>query len=144
MKKMLCLSVLSAALVSCVGTKDFSVSTFPEGADITINGEYVGKSPVTTTIEQDKTLGIVARKSGYEIGSETISPVTSRFLSFIWTESDPKSKYIEEDSVAITMRKIPSPSTYTPSVMPKYTGGGGSTKASLPEPPALRPMPDLE
>ena len=144
MKKMLCLSVLSAALVSCVGTKDFTVTTFPEGADITINGEYVGKSPVTTTIEQDKTLGIVARKSGYEIGSETISPVTSRFLSFIWTESDPKSKFIEEDSVAITMRKIPSPSTYTPSVMPKYTGGGGSTKASLPEPPALRPMPDLE
>lgn len=144
MKKMLCLSVLSAALVSCVGTKDFTVTTFPEGADITINGEYVGKSPVTTTIEQDKTLGIVARKSGYEIGSETISPVTSRFLSFIWTESDPKSKYIEEDSVAITMRKSPSPSTYTPSVMPKYTGGGGSTKASLPEPPALRPMPDLD
>ena len=144
MKKMLCLSVLSAALLSCVGTKDFTVTTFPEGADITINGEYVGKSPVTTTIEQDKTLGIVARKSGYEIGSETISPVTSRFLSFIWTESDPKSKFIEEDSVAITMRKIPSPSTYTPIVMPKYTGGGGSTKASLPEPPALRPMPDLD
>lgn len=144
MKKLLCLSVLSAALVSCVGTKDFTVNTFPEGADITINGDYVGKSPVTTEIEQDKTLGIVARKSGYQIGSETISPVTSRFLSFIWTESDPKSKYIEEDSVAITLKKIPTPATYTPSVMPKYTGGGGSTKASLPEPPALRPLPELD
>ena len=144
MKKLLCLSVLSAALVSCVGTKDFTVNTFPEGADITINGDYVGKSPVTTEIAQDKTLGIVARKSGYEIGSETISPVTSKFLSFVWTESDPKAKYIEEDSVYITLKKIPTPATYTPSVMPMYTGGGGSTRAVLPEPPALRPMPELD
>lgn len=144
MKRPLCLSAFALFLVSCVGTKEFTVNTFPEGADITINGEFVGKSPVTTEIKQDKTLGIVAYKSGYEVGSETISPVSSPFLSFIWTESDPKSKYIEEDSVTISMKKIPEPSTYVPRQMPRYSGGGGSTKAVLPEVPELRPMPDLD
>lgn len=144
MKNVLCLAGTLLLLVSCVGTKDFTVTTYPEGADITINGDYVGKSPVTTEIAQDKTLGIVARKSGYEIGAETITPTTSKFLSFVWTENDPKAKYIEEDSVAIALRKIPTPQSYTPSEMPKYTGGGGSTKASLPEVPALRPMPELD
>ncbi len=144
MKTPLSLSCLALLLVSCVGTKEFTVNTFPESADISINGQYVGKSPVTTEINQDKTLGIIAHKSGYEVASETISPVSSKFLSFIWTESDPKSKYIEEDSVSITMKKIQTASSYTPSTMPAYTGGGGSTSAAIPEPPALRPMPDLD
>lgn len=144
MKHPLCFSALALLLVACVGTKEFTVTTSPEGADISINGEFIGKSPVTTEIEQHKTLGIVAYKSGYEVASETISPVSDKFLSFIWTESDPKSKYIEEDSVAIQLRKIPEPSAYVPSVMPRYSGGGGSTKAVLPEAPALRPMPQLD
>lgn len=144
MNRSMLLSALAMLLVSCAGTKKFTVSTYPEGADITINGEPVGKSPVTTEIKQDKTLGIVARMPGYEIGTATISPTSSKFLSFVWTENDPKAKIIEEDSVQISMRKLATPATYKPSVLPKYTGGGGSTKASLPEPPALRPMPELD
>lgn len=144
MKSPLFLSVFALLLASCVGTKQFTVTTAPEGAEITINGKYVGLSPVTTEISQDKTLGIVAHKNGYEVASETISPVTSKFLSFIWTESDPKSKYIEEDSVYISMKKIQTPASYTPSVMPAYTGGGGPTSAVIPAPPELRPMPKLD
>lgn len=144
MKRLSGLSAVLLLLVSCVGTKDFTVITTPEGADISINGKPVGKSPVTTEIAQDKTLGIVAHKAGYEVASETIAPVKSRFLSFIWTESDPKAKYIEEDSVIILLKKIQTTETYTPSVMPKYTGGGGTTSAVIPAPPALRPMPDLD
>ena len=144
MKSALYFSALALSLVSCVGTKELTITTAPEGADITINGKFVGKSPLTTEIEQDKTLGIVAHKSGYEVASETISPVSSKFLSFIWTKSDPKSKYIEEDSVCISMKKIQTPASYTPSVMPAYTGGGGPTSAVIPEAPALRPMPDLD
>ena len=144
MKSAFFLPVVSLLLVSCVGPKELSIDTAPEGAEITINGEYVGKTPLVTTIAQDKTLGIVARKSGYEIGSETLVPASSPFLSFVWTENDPKAKYIEEDSVTIPLKKIPTPSSYTPSIMPKYTGGGGSTSAALPEVPALRPMPDLD
>lgn len=144
MKNACILSALTFMLVSCVGTKDFTVYTYPEGADISINGEAVGKSPVTTEINQDKTLGILARKPGYMIASETITPQTSKFLAFVWTKDDPKAKYIEEDSVHINLQKIPTPASYTPSTMPKYTGGGGSTSAVLPEPPSLRPMPEFD
>jgi hypothetical protein len=144
MKKMLCLSAVVLSLVSCVGTKPLTITTYPEGAEITINGEAVGKTPLTTEIAQDKTLGIVARKDGYEIGAATLSPVSSRFLSFIWTENDPKSKYIEEDSVTIALKKLRTTETYTPKAMPTYDGGGGSTKACLPEVPELRPMPELD
>ena len=144
MKNACILSALALMLVSCVGTKDFTVYTYPEGADISINGEAVGKSPVTTEINQDKTLGILARKPGYMIASETITPQTSKFLAFVWTKDDPKAKYIEEDSVHINLQKIPTPASYTPSTMPKYTGGGGSTSAVLPEPPSLRPMPEFD
>ena len=144
MKSPLFLSAFALLLVSCVGTKQFTVNTAPEGAEISINGKYVGNSPVTTEISQDKTLGIVAYKSGYEVTSATITPVTSKLLSFIWTESDPKSKYIEDDSVYISMKKIQTPESYTPSVMPAYTGGGGPTSAVLPKVPELRPMPRLD
>ena len=144
MKNALCLSALSMLFVSCVGAKNFTIYTNPEGAEVYINGEPVGQSPVTTEIAQDKTLGITVRKEGYQVGSATISPMTSRFLSFIWTESDPKSKYIEEDSVHINMQEIQTSQSYTPSVMPRYTGGGGSTSAALPEAPELRPMPKLD
>ena len=144
MKNACILSALAFMLVSCVGTKDFTVYTYPEGADISINGEAVGKSPVTTEIHQDKKLGILARKPGYMIASETITPQTSKFLAFVWTKDDPKAKYIEEDSVHINLQKIPAPASYTPSTMPRYTGGGGSTSAVLPEIPELRPMPELD
>lgn len=144
MKNACIFSALAFMLVSCVGTKDFTVYTYPEGAEISINGEAVGKSPVTTEINQDKTLGILARKPGYMIASETITPQTSKFLAFVWTKDDPKAKYIEEDSVHINLQKIPTPASYTPSTMPKYTGGGGSTSAVLPEPPSLRPMPEFD
>ena len=144
MKYAFLLSPVVFLCVSCVGTKDFSVHTFPEGADISINGEPIGKSPVTTEIKQDKALGIVARKPGYMVASETITPRTSNFLAFVWTKDDPKAKYIEEDSVHINLQKIPAPASYTPSTMPRYTGGGGSTSAVLPEIPELRPMPELD
>ena len=144
MKSPLYFSVLALFLASCAGTKDFSITTEPEGADISVNGKYVGKSNVEIEIEQDKTLGIVAHKSGYEVTSATITPVTSKFLSFIWTESDPKSKYIAEDSVHLTLRKLQTPASYTPRAMPPYTGGGGPTSAVVPAAPELRPMPRLD
>jgi hypothetical protein len=144
MKAILCATAVSLLLISCVGKKDLAINTYPEGAEITINGEVVGTTPLVTTVAQDKTLGIVARKPGYQIGVETISPVRSKFLSFIWTENDPKAKYIEEDSVEIPLEKFPEPKSYKPTQLPKYTGGGGSTSAALPEVPALRPIPELD
>lgn len=125
-------------LASCVGTKEFTVETYPEGADISINGKNVGKSPVTLEIAQDKSLGIVAYKPGYEVTSHTVETKTNGWLALIWTKSDPKAQYIEEDTVAIPMKKIQTVNTYKPSQLPEYTGGGGRTAPKAPE---LRPMP---
>lgn len=131
-------------LVSCIGTKEITIITAPEGADISVNGEYVGKSPVVTEIKQDKSIGIVARKAGYEIGTETLTPETSKFLAFVWTKNDPKAKYIKDDTVTIPLKEIKKPEHYTPMELPAYTGGQGVTTPSLPQPPALRPMPELD
>ena len=49
-----------------------------------------------------------------------------------------------ESQVHINLEKIQTTQSYTPSVMPRYTGGGGSTSAALPEVPELRPMPKLD
>lgn len=164
MKSTLYVSVLALFLVSCGGTKKFTIFTTPEGADITVNGEYVGRSEtminleddgeeagegrsawgIEINIEQDKTLGIVAHKSGYEVASATIRPITSKFLSFIWTESHSRSKRIAEDSVHLTLRKLQTPASYTPRAMPPYTGGGGPTSAVVPAAPELRLMPDFD
>ncbi len=144
MKASSCLPVLALLLLSCTGTKELSINTAPEGADITINGEYMGKTPLVTTIQQDKVLGIVARKEGYAINSATLTPTVSKLLSVIWTENDPKAKYIEEDSVNIPLMRLQSVSDYSASRLPAYTGGGGSTSSVLPEVPALRPMPKLD
>lgn len=137
LKRLLAVGV-SLLLASCVGTKEFTVETYPEGAEISINGKKVGTSPVTVEIKQDKNLGIVAFKPGYEVTSHTVSTQTSNLLALIWTKNDPKAQYIEEDSVEIPMKKIQTIQNYKPSTLPEYTGGGGRT---APQAPALRPMP---
>lgn len=129
---------VAVLLASCVGTKEFTVETYPEGAEISINGKKVGTSPVTVEIEQDKNLGIVAFKPGYEVTSHTVPTQTNSWLALLWTKNDPKAQYIEENSVAIPMKKIETIHSYKPSSLPTYTGGGGRTAPKAPE---LRPMP---
>lgn len=125
---------------ACVGSKDFTVRTQPEGAEISINGKVVGTSPVTLQIKQDKDLGIVAQKTGYQVAAETVPTKTNRWLGLIWTNSDPKAQYIEEDEIMIPMQKIASPRSYVPSVLPAYTGGEGRLGTSS-RPPELPPLP---
>lgn len=92
-------------------------------------------------IKQDKDLGIVATKPGYESAAHTVRTTSNWWLALLWTKHDPRARIIEEDEVTIPMQRIPSAEDYTPSSMPPYTGGGGRTtpKASVPE---LRPMPE--
>ncbi|MCQ2365444.1 MAG: PEGA domain-containing protein [Akkermansia sp.] len=120
MRNILTCLLLTLALVSCVGTKEFTVNTEPEGAEITLNGKPVGKSPVTLTIEQDKSLGFVARKDGYALGAATVHTQPHWFYSLLWTKSDPKARYIEEDEVTIPLRPIADAADYTPVRLPVY------------------------
>ncbi|MBR1981224.1 MAG: PEGA domain-containing protein [Akkermansia sp.] len=139
-----------SGLVSCYGTKDFTIRTSPEGARIAINGKDVGASPITVEIEQDKNLGIVAYKPGYTVASETVPTQTSTILSWIWTKDSPYAKYIEEDEILLPMRKIATVENYRPTTLEPYTGGGGRTapgrtdRGNSSAAPPLRDMPTLD
>lgn len=133
--------LLSLCVVSCVGSKEFTIHTHPEGAKISINGEpQPGETPMTVKISQDKDLGIVATKPGYELAAKTITTRSSWWLSLLWTKHDPRAQYIEEDEARLELRKIPSAADFRPSAIPPYTGGGGAT-APASAVPTLRPMP---
>ena len=137
---MLVCAAVCLCFASCVGTKKFTIHTQPEGALVAINGvPQEGKTPMTLEIKQEKDLGIVADKPGYESAAHTVSTRTNWWLSLLWTKSDPRAQYIEEDEVTIPLKKIPSADDFRPSAMPPYTGGGGRTAPA--EVPALRPMP---
>lgn len=137
---LLCCCVL---LASCAGTKNFTIRTAPEGADIAINGKPVGKSPLTLEVEQSKTLGIVAHKDGYELGSATVPTKPHWFLALLWTKNDPKAQVLTEDSVHIDMKKIPSTVDFRPVPLPAFAPPSGTFPERASEAPALRPMPEM-
>lgn len=118
---------MASGLVSCYGTKEFTIKTEPAGALITLNGKEVGTSNLTMEIEQSKDLGIVATKPGYQTAAKTVETKVNRFLSFIWTDESPYAKYIDEDGVTIPLQRIMTPETYSPTILDPYTGGGGRT-----------------
>lgn len=118
---------LVSGLVSCYGTKEFTIKTEPAGALITLNGKEVGTSNLTMEIEQCQDLGIVAEKPGYQAAATTVETKVNPFLSFIWTDESPYARYIDEDEVTIPLRRLMTPETYRPSTLEPYTGGGGRT-----------------
>lgn len=143
-------------LSSCYGPKEFTIKTTPPGATVSVNGTPLeGTTPLVTRIEQSKDLGIVVRKPGYKVASETVRTQPSFWLGLLWTQNDPWARYIEEDEVTIHLQRIAEPSTYTPSVLPPYTGDDGvtrdifaprgtkrSSKGQDEAPPKLSPLPD--
>ena len=132
-------AVVAAVLASCAGTKEFTIHTTPcDGATVHINGKLIeGTTPVTTEIAQDKDLGIVVEKEGYQVGSATICTQTSWWRSLLWTENDPLARYIEQDEVTIPMEKIRTVKTYTPTLLPTFNPPPAAIQAA----PSLRPLP---
>lgn len=136
MKMRLFAAAAVSLLVSCMGSKMFTIRTDPDGAHISINGNAVaGVTPITMKISQEKDLGIVATKPGYETGAKTVETRTSWWLALLWTKSDPRAQYIEEDEVQITLKKIPTVSEYRPSVLPPYNEGEKDKSGAPPLPP---------
>lgn len=137
--------VFCAALVSCVGQKQFTIETTPSGATVTINGRLIeGKTtPLIVDIKEDKDLGIVVEKPGYSVGAATVYTKTSWWRSLLWTENDPRARYIEEDSICIPMQPLRTNATYTPTILepfrfPEERGPLSDSKA-----PELRPLPKM-
>ena len=129
---------LGLSLISCVGTKKITIRTEPKGAEVSINGvPQEGKTPIEVEVSQKKDLGIVVSKPGYESTAYTVSTRTNWWLSLLWTKSDPRARFIEEDEVMIPMRRIPTLGNFRNSSMPPYIGERPATAA----PPPLRPEP---
>ncbi|MCC6547763.1 PEGA domain-containing protein [Candidatus Sumerlaeota bacterium] len=66
----------SCSLVSA-RTQRLTVSSTPDGAEVFVNGELVGTTPVQTKINRRDDSNIMIRKEGYK----TITKTTSRELS---------------------------------------------------------------
>lgn len=143
MKRLLPLLACCVLVASCAGTKNVTITTAPEGADIAINGKNVGRSPLTLELEQSKTLGIVAHKDGYELGTATVPTKAHWFLALLWTKDDPKAQLLTQDAVHIPMKKIPSAANFTPVPLPAFAPPAGTFPERESEVPALRPMPTL-
>lgn len=138
-------AVATALLASCVGQKAFTIITTPEGATVSINGKQQdGTTPLTTTIQQDKDLGIVVEKPGYQVESVTINTQTSWWRALLWTENDPNARYIEEDSVTIPLTPLRTNATYTPSILEPFRFPEEEHKPLNNSPiPELRPLPEM-
>lgn len=109
------------AAVSCTHeTKQLRIDTQPQGADVSVNGKYVGKSPVETEILQRHDQGITASKEGYENASSVLRTKRDTFLGLLWGKEDPRSNYIEEDQTSLILRPIPTINNYTPTEMPSF------------------------
>ncbi len=143
MKRLLPAALLALALSSCYGTKELTIITEPDGAQIAINGKpYAGvKTPMTVTVAQDKDLGITAMKPGYEVATKTVQTQTSTWGAILWNKHDPRAQYIEEDEVVIPMKKIPTAASFTPTSIPGYQPP--NRKGLQSSAPELRPMPQF-
>lgn len=148
--KKLLLGIVCVSLASCVAQKQFTVNTTPQGATVTINGKSIsGQTPVTTKIRENKDLGIVVEKPGYQVGSATVSTKTSWWRSLLWTENDPRARYIEEDEITIPLVPLKNNATYTPTTLEPFRSPADTGSESSYRPlndskaPALRDMPPM-
>ncbi|MBQ3526001.1 MAG: PEGA domain-containing protein [Akkermansia sp.] len=139
------MSAICLALASCVSQKVFTIKTTPPGATVSINGNPItGQTPVSTKIREDKDLGIVVEKPGYQVESVTVNTKTSWWKSLLWTENDPRARYIEEDEITIPMVPLRTNSTYTPSTLTPFREPS-DTRSPLHDSkaPALRDLPPM-
>ncbi len=130
--------VAFVCLESCVGPKKILISTDPAGARVSINGVPQEKvTPVEVTVDQSKDLGIVVEKDAYETATRVVYTRTNWWLSLLWTKTNPRARFIEENEVHIPLKKIPTVSTYVPTPLPPYGG-----EHARPAAPPLRAMPN--
>lgn len=141
----LCLLCSALVLAACSQPMNFSITSDPTGAEVTVNGKPVGVTPLVTRVKQDKSLAIVAFKPGYRVASKTVPTKTNWWRTLLWTKHDPKAQYLEESSAHLHLTPVVSSAAYKPSVLPAYAPGAKlPQRAATPSAaPALRPLPPL-
>ena len=84
MKKILLLSIAAALLSACSSVKfseDVTVDSMPSGADVFVNGEVVGKTPMVVSLDSSSVYEIKLVKEGYK--DQTVSLASIRTNPFV-------------------------------------------------------------
>ncbi len=126
---------------SCSSKKTLTILSDPSGANVQINGRLVGTTPVTTEIDQSKAVDIFVEKAGYQCASRALTPEVSTMGAILWTEGDPKAKFIREDSVNFRLKKLEATSVPVRPVAPKVPAR--TAKPAERPVPVLRDMPNF-
>ncbi len=82
MKKFILISALAALLSACTQfTENLQVSSKPEGADVFVNNELVGQTPISVNLERDGVYEVRIAKKGYK--DDVVSVASTRKDSFV-------------------------------------------------------------
>ena len=81
MKKLFLLPLLVIFAVACNTMQEsVEITSMPEGADVYINGENRGQTPLRVALDKDSTYEIIITKAGYKPQTQHISPSISTNL----------------------------------------------------------------
>ena len=84
MKKILLLSIAAALLSACSSVKfseDVTVDSMPSGANVFVNGEVVGQTPMVVSLDSSSVYEIKLVKEGYK--DQTVSLASIRTNPFV-------------------------------------------------------------
>lgn len=114
---MLAILISGCATLSGAGKKEVTISSDPSGAQVYLNGDFVGETPVQHTVNPRDVPTLSIRKEGYKSASYSFKTVHNKKvrgnvalgpLYFIGEGIDGMtSSYmtVEEDEVHITLEK---------------------------------------
>lgn len=119
MKKLLLLPVVAALLAACSSTsatftEDVTIDSLPQGADVFLNGEVIGQTPMMATLPKDGVYELRIAKKGYK--DEVVNVASQR--------SNPLVKFGPLVDLGYYKQLSPSPveSCMKPDFLPEYPG----------------------
>lgn len=116
MKKLLFLPLIALSLSACSSVFDetVAVNSMPEGADVYVNNEIVGQTPMQLSLPRDGTYEVKLVKKGYK--EEVVNLASKRQDAFIKFGPLVDLGYYKE------LTPAPIASDMTPSFLPAYPG----------------------
>ncbi len=114
MKKILLLSVAAAMLSGCAFNDSVEISSMPQGADIFIDNELVGQTPMTLDLPRDGVYEIKLAKQGYKDQSVNLASI----------RKNPLVKFGPLVDMGYYKELTPAPvdASLKPSFLPAYPG----------------------
>ena len=130
----MCTQMTACAAIFKGPDEDVTINSDPSGADVRINGQPRGQTPLTLSLDSDKSYSIKVQKEGFEsghmqLGNEvgagwvvldvvlfwTIVPLVVDAATGAWYELDRDTVYIELEEISgLLMRQMIAPGSGEP------------------------------